>query len=68
MHRSETDLLVRCADCGDEILASEERGYAAGPDMVLCSACAARRGGSWDEAQDRWSSAPDLSGLEPPGD
>ena len=65
MHREESDQLTPCSDCGTATLAGEERGFSGGPGLVLCAACASRRGGTWDEAQDRWTTEPDLTGLEP---
>jgi hypothetical protein len=63
MHREEFEKADRCASCGVEIDVGTERGYAFGPDGVLCFACATRRGGVYDAVKDRWSTEPDLSGL-----
>ncbi len=63
MHRSETLELASCAVCGAEIAPARDRAYAAGTDAFLCFACATQRGGTWDEAHDRWLEAPDTSGL-----
>jgi hypothetical protein len=32
-------------------------------DAALCFACAVRRGGSYSEAHDHWTKAPNLKGL-----
>ena len=63
MHRSEADRLNRCAACNVEIDSSLERAFGVGAEVVLCFACAVSRGGSYDEAHDRWVSEPDTSGL-----
>jgi hypothetical protein len=55
--------LVRCADCGTELVPALERGFVTGADTVLCYDCAERRGGSWDEQRGVWSGEPDLIGL-----
>jgi len=64
MHRSESNRLNRCAACNAEIDPSLERAFGLGAGVVLCFACAVSRGGSYDEADDRWVSEPDTSGLE----
>jgi hypothetical protein len=63
MHRSETRDLATCAECGAEIAPSRERGYSFGSNAVLCYACAIRRGGVYDERQDRWLRDADTRGL-----
>jgi hypothetical protein len=52
-----------CWDCGAEIEETRGRGFLFGDDGILCAACAARRGGSYDEAHDRWTREPDTSDL-----
>ena len=64
MHRSEERTLSRCADCGAEIRAEAQEGFTFGTRGVLCLQCAERRGGSYDAGQDRWTTSPDLQGLE----
>jgi hypothetical protein len=68
MHRSETRELAACAECGAEIVAERDRGYQFGTGAALCFACAVRRGGSYDERRDRWTTPPDVSGLATPED
>jgi len=65
MHRSETEYLA-CAECGAEISVGRDRSYQVGVDTVLCFGCALRRGGSYDEQQDRWRNPPDTSGIAVP--
>jgi len=55
--------LERCADCGDELDPDLGRGYALGPDAVLCFRCAVARGGSWDETHARWVIEPETGDL-----
>lgn len=54
---------VVCFDCGAELWPDVDRAYASGPDTFLCFACAERRGGVYDADEDRWTAAPDVSGL-----
>jgi hypothetical protein len=63
MHRSESRELVRCAECGAEMVPARDRSYACEADAFLCFACAVRRGGAYDERLDRWTTPPDTSGL-----
>lgn len=63
MHRSESEELASCAVCGAEISVQSDRSYVAGPRTILCYACAARRGGVYDEGRDQWIEGADLSGL-----
>jgi hypothetical protein len=63
MHRSEDDDEVRCLQCGAEISMGRDRAYAVGEEDVLCQSCAMKRGGAYDERQDRWVEAPKLEGL-----
>ena len=66
MHRSETLELRPCALCGAEISPARDRGYCFATEAFLCFDCAIRRGGRWDEAQDRWDVEADVSGLAVP--
>lgn len=68
MHRSETENLIPCADCGVETAPAIERGFGVASDLALCFDCALQRGGRWDEELARWSTEPDLFGLVPIGD
>jgi len=63
MHRSESENLTSCAVCGAEISVGRDRAYAISGTAALCFACAMRRGGSYDEREDRWRTPPDLRGL-----
>lgn len=63
MHRRSREEIVDCADCGQPLDVDRERGYRATPEWSLCLACAIERGAQFDEEMDRWTVAPDLSGL-----
>jgi hypothetical protein len=65
MDRSEADeeWLARCADCGSELMPESVETYHFGVSGELCSACAERRGGTFDADRDEWTSPPDLSDL-----
>lgn len=56
---------VRCADCGVPLEPELERAYSFAPDAVLCFDCAVRRGGHYDELEDRWPKPPSLENLRP---
>ncbi|MCZ7681839.1 MAG: hypothetical protein M5U28_24820 [Sandaracinaceae bacterium] len=62
MHRSEAVEYEVCASCGAEVR-SAERAFAF-EESVLCYECAVKRGGAYDETQDRWTCAPSLEGLD----
>jgi hypothetical protein len=64
MHRDEMDQLESCADCQAEIRAAQDRAFVFGTTGVLCSACAARRGGRYDAGRDAWVIAPEYRDLE----
>ena len=63
MHRSEARDLVSCLACGAEVSLGVDRVFAVSEETALCFACAVRRGGSYSEAHDRWTNAPNLNGL-----
>ena len=64
MHRSEERTLSSCADCGGTMRAEAQEGFSFGTRGVLCLECGARRGGTYDADQDRWTVSPNLEGLE----
>lgn len=55
----------RCADCGIALEPELERGYSFGPESVICFDCAVKRGGHYDEVEDRWRDRPNLDNLRP---
>jgi len=63
MHQTEARLLDDCWLCGDEVQVEVDRGYLVSAEIVLCHECAAKRGGVYDEHEDRWVVPPDLTGL-----
>ena len=65
MHRSESRELATCLICGAEIAPERDRAFAMSGDTFLCFACAVRRGGSWDEGHDRWTTEPQTGDLPP---
>lgn len=57
---------LSCADCGaaiDSDRATAERTFALTGEVVLCHACALRRGGVYDDAADKWKIAPRLEDV-----
>jgi putative phosphoribosyl transferase len=53
--------LVRCVDCGVLLSPATDRAYAISAEDFLCFSCAERRGGEYDEDEDRWVTAPELA-------
>lgn len=54
---------LSCIDCGTPIDADRavaDRTFAITSEVVLCHACALRRGGVYDDAEDKWKLAPRL--------
>jgi len=64
MHRNEMDELESCAECQAEVRVGQDRAFAFGTTGVLCSACAARRGGRYDAERGTWVVAPQCGDLE----
>jgi hypothetical protein len=65
MHREESGGTVDCADCRVPVDLGHECGYQGAGDWALCQACGLRRGGHFDENEDRWTVPPDVTGLRP---
>lgn len=65
MHRREREEIVDCVDCGSPLDVERERGYSTSKGWALCWSCALTRGARFDEDEDRWSVAPDITGLPP---
>ncbi len=64
MHRSEERQLATCADCGARFDAVSDRGFGIDAESALCWTCALRRGGTWDEEREQWSTEPGVADLE----
>jgi hypothetical protein len=57
---------LSCIDCGTPIDADQavaERTFAITDEVALCHACALRRGGVYDDSEDKWKVAPRLEEL-----
>lgn len=63
MHRSEEERWSTCVACGSAVVPAADRCYRFGERGVLCFVCSVERGGSYDEEQDRWRSAPSVDEL-----
>jgi hypothetical protein len=61
---NEGEDLVTCVDCGGAVWADVDRSFMYATDEVLCFECARRRGGVFDEHEDRWVVPPDVDGLD----
>lgn len=64
MQVEELEDIVECIDCGAPMAPGQDRAFALSDDAFLCLACATRRGGVYDETEDRWAAAPNV-GDEP---
>lgn len=54
---------LSCIDCATPIDAGSavaDRTFALTDEVVLCHSCALRRGGVYDDAEDKWKIAPRL--------
>lgn len=57
---------LTCIECGTTIAvedAATERVFALTPEVILCHSCALRRGGVYDDADDKWKIAPNLEDV-----
>jgi hypothetical protein len=60
---NDDDELATCIDCGAAVFTDVDRSFTCSADEVLCFDCARRRGGVFDEHEDRWVVPPDVGGL-----
>lgn len=60
---AEPEDLVSCRGCGDTVSLSLDRVFALDEEDGLCLGCATRRGGRYDEQQDRWTVEPQVDDL-----
>jgi hypothetical protein len=63
MEPTDLDDSETCAGCGVELWPAVDRAFASGDSVYLCFECAEHRGGVYDEDEDRWTVAPDVSEL-----
>ncbi len=63
MSTDEWSEVRQCCQCGVPIFTDVDRPFACSAETFLCFACAGRRGGVYDESEDRWVRAPDVAGL-----
>jgi hypothetical protein len=57
---------LSCVDCGTAIDADQAvaaRTFAITDEVVLCHECALRRGGVYDDSDDKWKHAPRLEDV-----
>jgi hypothetical protein len=52
---------TECNDCGAEVTPGADRTYSISPELILCFECAVKRGGIYEEREDRWLKEPDVS-------
>lgn len=57
------DTVGTCTDCGQDVGLEVSHAFAPGGGVVLCWACAVRRGGVYDEKYDTWISPPRTGDL-----
>lgn len=63
MHSQEWSELVDCCDCHAPVAPKTDRVFALDADVFLCFGCAIRRGGIYDEDQERWVVTPDVADV-----
>ena len=56
--------VVECWECGAAISPGADRTYAISDEEFLCCECAVRRGGVYDENEDRWLVLPKVDDLQ----
>jgi len=59
----ESSYLIDCVDCGHSVDPAFDRSFAITDEILLCHACAVRRGGVYDSDDERWAAAPSLDGI-----
>jgi hypothetical protein len=52
---------VACVDCGEPVCPGADRAFAVSGELFLCFGCAERRGGVFDEDEDRWTVPPQVT-------
>ena len=63
MEPEELAELVECWECGATVSPSEDAVYQFGDKAVLCLECSIKRGGEYDDAEERWTRPPSLDAL-----
>lgn len=59
----DVDMLTPCIECGATLALGTSEAFATDDETLLCWACATRRGGVFDAAQDRWVVPPNVGDL-----
>lgn len=52
-----------CSDCKKDVDPEREHCFAITDEVVLCYTCSVRRGGAYDESDDKWARAPRLEDV-----
>ena len=60
---NDRDEFVPCLVCGALVSPAVNRIFAVGCEDLICMECALRRGGAYDESEDRWGVAPHVDDL-----
>ncbi len=63
MPNNRDENLMTCEECGGTVSPAGDRVFALGCEAVLCMECTLRRGGVYDETDDRWTVAPKVDDL-----
>jgi hypothetical protein len=63
MHNQEANDLTDCCDCGASIAPAIDRAFGLNDEEFLCFDCAVLRGGVYDAREERWTVAPNVTGL-----
>jgi hypothetical protein len=60
---NQRDELVSCLECGAMVAPAVDRVFPVGCEEIICMECALRRGGVYDENEDRWETEPRIADL-----
>jgi hypothetical protein len=57
------EAMMTCTECGTDVGLDESHSFSGGGGVTLCWACAVKRGGVFDEKQERWRVPPRTADL-----
>ena len=63
MPNGRNEEFVSCLDCGASVAPAVDRVFPVGCEDVICMECALKRGGIYDEGEDRWETEPQIDDL-----
>ena len=63
MPNDQNEEFVSCLECGASVAPAVDRVFPVGCEDVICMECALKRGGIYDENEDRWETEPRIDDL-----